>query len=249
MSILVGAFGSAAEVMFQLASGINPNNPVTGQDFTTGTYVSLWLPVFGAFVAVPSSQIVEKGFGTYAVRLTALQTALDGTAYVFAYVPGVSQPSRVQSDIVSPGLPARRELPFVIMPLSDPVYDSGGLGLGHSFTLGEVQTRFSTDSGFANVSLGQIAERGYNMYAVVLTGSQRAVQTDDALVAFNSSSPVPFVPFVAEWDMIVSSYGRPTPAPPTPPPPYTPPPSLGPVDQVALGVNRLCQQFKTKVIS
>lgn len=242
--MLKGASGVSAEVFFQLADTTNPNNPILGQDFTTGSYVYLWTPALDAFVAVLSSQIKEKGRGTYAVQCTSPQTATAGTAYVFGYVPGVSQPSRVQADIVDPLDPARWDLPFVIMPLSDPVYDSGGLGLDYAFVGGEVAARFSIDLAFANVPVGQLVERGFNMYAVQLTDAQRA-HTDGALVSLNVA---PMVPFGAEWDMIVATYASAGPAPlPPAPPPFVPPVSTGPIDQVNAGLNRLALQFKTKV--
>jgi hypothetical protein len=242
--MLKGASGASAEVFFQLADATNPNNPILGQDFTTGSYVYLWTPILDAFVVVLTSQIKEKGRGTYAVQCTSAQSAQAGTAYVFAYVPGVSQPSRVMADIVDPLDPARWDLPFVIMPLADPVYDSGGTGLDYAFAGGEVATRFSTDLAFANVPVGQLVERGFNTYAVELTDAQRH-NADGALVSLNVA---PMVPFVAEWDMIVATYASSGPAPlPPAPPPFVPPVSTGPVDQVSAGLGRLALQFKTKV--
>lgn len=240
----MGASGSAAELFFQLSNASNPNVPVTGVDFTAGDYVYAWYPKTGVFAAASPSQIVEKGLGTFAVQMTSSQSAQDGTAYVFALIPSVSQPFRGSVDIVNPASPARWELPFTVMPLADPVYDADGVGLDWPFTLGQVQQRFSTDGSFSDALLGNIVQRGYNMYAVELTSTQRASDVNAALVAFNASG---MVPVVSEWDMIVASYsGGPTPPPPTPTP-YVPPVSTGPVDQIALGTSRLALQFRTKL--
>ena len=241
----MGSAGSAAELFFQLANAVNPSVPVTGVVFTGHTYISVWLPSTGAFAVVNPSQIVEKGLGTYAVQLTSSQTSKDGTAYVFAEIPSVSQPFRDSLDIVNPASPARYELPFSIMPITDPVYDTGGLGRGWVFAPGEVQQRFASDGAFSNALTGQCVERGFNMYALQLTPAQRAANVNAALVAFSAAS---MITQVAEWDMIVAVYGSSSITPtPAPTPVIVPPPALGTVDQVALGVSRLPAMFKTKV--
>jgi len=206
--ILLGASSAAAEVPVHLATPSNPLTPVTGYGWSTGDLQVFW-PGTGSFVNAPTGNIVEKGFGDYALQGTSTNTSVAGCVYVYAE-PSVSQPFRGVEFVTDPNDPAIHEVPFTLMSLSNPVYTGV---TGHSFTLGEVQICFAGGS-YANVPTSQIVEKGYGMYAVVLTSPQR-LNVDKVYVSAQVSGAVPFT---ADWDMVVSTYIGPVPvaAPPAP---------------------------------
>jgi hypothetical protein len=237
--MLRGASGAAAEIWFGLNNASNPLLPITGYAFSTGQ-VKLSLPSSRSFFSIDTSQLVEKGNGFYAAQLTSTQSAVAGAAYLYSEVFGASQPARVDATITDPSDPARIELPFTILPQSDPVLDSGGLGLDHVFTLGEVSMIFSGGA-FFSVPTSQLVQRGFNMYGLVLTQAQRA-NVNEVGWYVNISS---MVPFGASVDMVIASYVASSPAPPypNPTPPTLPTVPPGNVDEVAAALSRLVFQL------
>lgn len=242
--MLRGASGGAAEIVFHLASDADPLAPVTGHSFGGGPTTSdvlLWVPNTGVFTPATVAHIVEKGYGDYALQLTSTESALAGTAVVFAYVTGTSQPMRAFDFITDPSDPAIHSMPFVLTPIDDPIY---GVGTGITFSLGEVRIRFNGDLSYSDVVLDQLAELGHNVYAVKLTAAQR-VNVNVALVYAVAPS---MMPFSAAWDMVTATYVAPLPpVPPILPPgnPFVPlqqPPGV--VDHVVAGLSRLVLQFR-----
>jgi hypothetical protein len=85
--IFLGETSNAArEVAFHLPSSADPTVPVTGHAFIAGE-VKIRLPG-GAYANADPAQVVEKGFGDYALVLTDAQVATKGKVYIDVQVAG-----------------------------------------------------------------------------------------------------------------------------------------------------------------
>jgi hypothetical protein len=200
--IFLETSGLAAEIPFHLTNSADGVSPVTGQTFGSMDAM-VWWPSAGVFAPVSPSSIVEKGFGDYAVQGTSLNTLVAGTAYLYVSTAG-ALPVRQFAFVTNAAAPAPQELPFTLLPISNPVL---GNDTGQSFTLGQVQLMLS-GLPYANVPLTKIAERGFSMYAVVLTTAQQLFPNQAYIYASVSSE----MPYSADWGMM-SSILIPTPPP------------------------------------
>lgn len=78
------------EVPFHLPNKDAPLTPITGHVFVTGE-VQAYVPGGAGFVNALVGNVVEKGYGDYALQLTAAQVAARGKLWLYAKTPD-SQP-------------------------------------------------------------------------------------------------------------------------------------------------------------
>lgn len=89
----------ARELAFHLPDENDPLTGVTGHSFSTGE-VLVRLPGAVAFVNADVTRVSEKGYGSYALKLTDAQVAEKGKIYIRVSVTG-AQPWTGYEDIVS----------------------------------------------------------------------------------------------------------------------------------------------------
>jgi hypothetical protein len=82
--IAKGSTGSDAELVIKLFNKTT-GAAITGQSFSTGD-IKVWLPSGGSMVSATVANVVEKGLGYYALRLTATESATTGRAYLVLVV-------------------------------------------------------------------------------------------------------------------------------------------------------------------
>lgn len=88
--IIVGETDATArEVPFHLADSTNPLTPITGHVWVDAgggitAEVRVYVPGGSGYVNATIANIVEKGYGDYALQLTGSQVAGKGKAYVYA---------------------------------------------------------------------------------------------------------------------------------------------------------------------
>lgn len=92
-----GASGAAAEVNFSMT---NASGAVTSHSFSTG-HLKVCLPG-GTYVDATVGNIVSKGLGLWALRLTTGETATLGTVFVKTNVSGVFENAQNFSDEIVP---------------------------------------------------------------------------------------------------------------------------------------------------
>jgi hypothetical protein len=166
---------SAAEVPFMLPTSSNPLVGLTGHAFTLGE-VQVQLPG-GSFFNIPVIQIVEKGFGLYAVQLDSTQTLNQGLVYIKTSVTGAQPYEGVEQIGVTGGdivVGTQGYVPFYLPQSADPI--NGPPITGHTFSLGEVQIVVPGSNTFVNVALVDIQEIGLGAYQVIVTGAESAMR-------------------------------------------------------------------------
>lgn len=233
---------TAAEVAFNLPSIANPSVPVTGYAFTTGE-VQILLPG-QTWVNVSPTQIVEKGYGRYCVRLTAAQCALAGSVFIRVNV-ATAQPYfgydriGVFAGDIPQGLGGA--LVFYLPNASDPVY--GAPLTGHVFAAGEV--RVCLPGGvYTDAVVNNIVEIGYGSYALNLTAAQ-TTNRGKVFIYANVSGAQVFEGYETISSTNVStstSTGGGTVVVPVTSPVAPTSPTY--VDHITIAVNRLPQQFR-----
>ena len=188
MILLGEAIPAAAEVPFFLPLSTDPiNSGLTGHSFSSGEVV-MQLPG-GAFFNVSVGQIVEKGFGQYAVQLNSGQTGTAGTVYIRAVISG-AQPYTGTEEIANAEgeifLNASDVVPFFLPNATDPV--NGSPVTGHSFSSGEIKVCLPGSNSFINATVGDISEVGHGLYELAISGSETATRGKIYLFAFVSGS-------------------------------------------------------------
>jgi hypothetical protein len=230
----------AAEVAFTLFSGISP---ITGWSFTLGE-VQIKLPG-GAWTDATLIKIVEKGYGRYAVRLTAAQCLTAGDVYIKAIVAGAQNYygsdviGTLGGDIPQSGTGSINFfLPDAVDPFLNPPLT------GHTFVLGEVRICLP-DTAYADAALVSISEVGYGLYRVNLD----ATQTLKKGKAFVYASVTGYQPFEGYSTILGIGVSDDDVDVPVPIPVITAPSDLSPVgiykDLITNAVNRLCEYSKS----
>lgn len=174
----------AAEILFFVAKP-NPSTGfiegVTGYVFALGEVQIKLSPADLVWINVPISgplsQVVERGHGWYAIRLTPAQRAA-ATTVVYQFVsisdPGNTQPDRGTETIgdLSGDIPEGGTglVIFFLADQTNPVY--GAPLVGHVFTSGEVEISLPNDA-FALVAPADIVECGGGVYGAICTGVRR----------------------------------------------------------------------------
>ena len=166
------------EMPFHLPSSANPLVGVTGHAWNDAgggltDELKFRLPG-GAYTNATIANIVEKGFGDYAYRLTQAQTANAGFAYLYANVPG-AQPWSSSEEIgtiasgilVGETVDVRRELAFHLPSAGDPLTPI----TGHAWVAGEVKLCLPGGV-YANADVARVVEKGFGDYALQLTDAQ-----------------------------------------------------------------------------
>lgn len=233
---------TSAEVPFFLPMAASPLLGLAGHVFALGE-VTLALPGGGPFSAA-TSQIVEKGFGRYCVRLAPSQCAVGGNVYVRAVVTG-AQPYTGVEEIGTAGGDMYEgiggRVPFNLPNSTDPIF--GSPLTGHTFTLGEVQVCLPR-TGYVNALLGNIFEIGFGAYELAIPAA--SALRGKVFVFAQVTGAQRFEGFAT----ILNVGSGPTPIPPTPPGP-TPvpvPPQLAAaafVDHVASALGRIPMQWRS----
>lgn len=243
---------TAAEVWFFLASNANPLVGVTGHDFslnsTTGE-VKLQLPS-GSFFNVAGSQIIEIGYGWYAVRLTSSQTLLGGVVSVYVVTSDAEHDYATDLIGTAPGgeiaVLGSGVIPFYLPNATNPIYGSPVTGYLASFTSGQVMLHLPKTTGFVPASLSDIVEFGNGGYGLKINATETVNRGKAAIHVDIGASSQPFSEWVtilgATGTSVISSSGSP-PLPVTSP--YVPS-SPAYRDHVAGALSRLCEQFKQK---
>lgn len=165
---------TAAEVPFflPLTADTFTGPGLTGHVFVLGE-VQMKLPGAG-WVSVALTQIVEKGYGRYAVRLTSAQCTTSGVVYIRANVSGAQPYSGVEEigtaggDIIENDATAR--IPFFLASRTDPVNTAI---TGWAFTTGEVRVCLPNGT-YADANVANVVEVGFGAYELVLTTAQTA---------------------------------------------------------------------------
>lgn len=174
----------AAEILFYLPLASDPLSPKLGHVFTLGE-VRIKLTPASSWINVALVNIVERGHGWYAIRLTTAQRAAAGVIAYEAVCAG-AQPDRgtetlddeLGGDIAEGGSGL---IPFFLADETDPIY---GTPLeGHTFTLGEVELGLPDDAfGDVDPTTG-IVEIGGGLYGVLVADPQTAKRGKAIVVA------------------------------------------------------------------
>jgi hypothetical protein len=233
---------TAAEVPFELPLDIDPLTGLTGHVFVLGE-VRMRLPGALGWVDVDPVQIVEKGYGRFAIQLTAVQCANPGEVLYAAVVAGC-QPDRGRETIGAGGDIALNTAGWIWFYLADAVDPVNGAPVtGHVFAPGEVRLCLPA-AAYADANVAGIAEWGEGLYALRLSpGAGDTIRRGKAYLYADVPGAQRFETYVTIFGTVVA----PT-VPATPPP--TPANSaafgtvLATVDHVAVAIARLPQQFR-----
>lgn len=233
---------TAAEVPFFLPLATNPIAAgLTGHSFSLGE-VQVHLPG-GVWFNVSTGQIVEKGFGRYAVQLTAAQCAVAGQVYVNAVVSG-AQPYDGSEEVGTAGgdigVGVAGVFPVFLANATDPI--NGAPITGHSWATGEVQVCLPGGS-YANADVTKISEVGLGNYELALSTAQTAARGKIYLIATVSGAQR-----FEGWVTVLNPGGIPlstggSTAVPAPTTTASGVPAL--VNHAAAAHNRLAQQFRS----
>lgn len=238
----------AAEVPFTLPLVTDPLSGLTGHvwvDAGDGTtaQVQIRLPG-GAWANATISKIVEKGYGRYAVRLTAVQCAVAGSVLIYANV-ATAQPYRGyepigegSGDILVGG---SGHLTVYMANESDPVF--GAPVTGHVWTLGQFRVCYPNGV-YQDAVVADITELGNGLYTLSLASSQTLTR---GKVYYQASIPGA-QRFEAYAVILTGAVALITPSVPAPTPIAVPVTSSSPLyyDHTTRALNRLCEQFKVK---
>lgn len=164
------------EIPFHLSEE-DPTIPITGHAFSTGE-LQLKLPGAG-YVNANVANVVEKGFGDYALRLTAGQVVTEGWAYLYANVASGADPNaqpwssaeqigtQAQGIFVGETADLKREVMFHLPDSTNPLTPV----TLHAFLTGEVKICVPGGT-YVNADVTRIVEKGFGDYALKLTGAQ-----------------------------------------------------------------------------
>jgi hypothetical protein len=181
MSIALGeTLASAAEVPFYLGSLGAPTTGITGRVGSFGaTEVQINLPVSSgsrAWIDVANANIVEKGFGWYAVQLTSAQTAVAGNVYILVSNDSLYQPYEGAETIGVDGgdmaVGVGGPVPIYLANAGNPVF--GSPVTGHSWSTGETQIFLPGGGAFVNASTSNLSEIGNGDYELAVTAANAA---------------------------------------------------------------------------
>lgn len=171
--IALGEINSAAaEVPFFLPLSTDPiNSGLTGHNFTNNAStgeVQIQLPG-GSFFNVPGSQIVEKGFGRYCVRLLPSQCLVAGLVYVIAIVANAQPYNGTETIGTAGGDMAPGTTGSIVFFLPNPTNPVFGTPVNNwTFTAGQVQLCLPGGS-YANANLANVSFIGNGAYALALS--------------------------------------------------------------------------------
>ena len=192
------------EIPFHLPDATDPLTPITGHVFIAGE-VKIWLPGAVAYVNASVLNVVEKGLGDYALRLTEAQTATAGSVFLYVDIGVTSQVwtsvERICDQISGIAFEEtandQREMAF---HLSDETSPLDGL-TGHVFVAGEVKIAMPGGV-YANADETRVNEKGFGDYALVLTDAQTAARGKIYLAVVASGAQQ-----WTSWDEIVAPAG------------------------------------------
>lgn len=157
---------TAAEVPFELPLEANPLNGLTGHVFAPGEAM-MKLPGSGVWIDA-RTQIVEKGYGRYAIQLTAAQCELAG-AVLYDVVVAIAEPDRGFEMIGTLGgdiaIGADGFVWFYLANSADPI--NGAPVTGHVFAGGEVRVCLPAGV-YHDATVANIIEGGNGLYALRL---------------------------------------------------------------------------------
>lgn len=179
----------AAEVAFNLPLASDPLTGLTGHTFVLGE-VQIKLPG-GAWTNATLSKIVEKGYGRFAVRLTAAQCITAGDVFLRATVSGTQNYfggdviGVLGGDIPENGTGS---VAFFLPDSDDPFNDPPLTG--HTFVLGQVRMCLP-DGLYADVPLAQIEEVGFGGYKINLLAAN-TVKKGKVFIYANVAGYQPF---------------------------------------------------------
>ncbi len=238
----------AAEVPFTLPLVTDPLTGLTGHvwvDAGDGTtaQVQIRLPG-GTWTNATISKIVEKGYGRFAVRLTAVQCAIAGNVAIYADVPtaqpyrGIEPIGEGSGDII---VGSSAQLTVYLANETDPVF--GAPVTGHVWTLGQFRICYP-NSTYQDAVVADIVELGNGLYALTLASAQTLTR---GKVYYYASVPGA-QRFEAYAMILTGAVALTTPVTPAPTPIPVPVTSSSPLyfDHTARAIDRLCEQFKVK---
>jgi hypothetical protein len=234
----------AAEVAFTLPLDSDPLTGLTGYTFTVGE-VQIKLPG-GVWISPSVSQLGEKGYGRFCVRLTAAQTVNAGDVFIRAEVAGTQY--YFGSDVIGQlggdiAVDSTTGSVSFFLPLeTDPI--NGAPLTGHTFVSGEVRV-CTPDSAYTDATPSQVDEIGFGGFRLRLTAGQTA-KAGKVFVYANVSG-------YQRWEGYCTILNAQTADDVTPDPEPEPTPVPVPivygdpeyVNQYALALNRLPQQFRS----
>lgn len=242
------------EVPFQLPTSSNPLVGLTAHAWTDAgggvtSEVQILLPGSVVWQDATIANIVEKGYGTYALQLTAVQVATAGVVYIRVVVTGAQPYTGSEVIGVTGGdisVSGDGYVPFFLPDATDPV--NGTPITGHVFSAGEVKVCLPGGS-YVNATVADIVEAGYGAYALKLTAASSQTTTRgkayihvdigtssqpyDGYVTILGAATVTVQTVVQTSNLspVVSPYSPSSPS-------YT--------DHAAEALKRLCEQFRAK---
>ena len=231
----------AAEVAFTLPLDSDPLTGLTGWTFTLGE-VQVKLPG-QAWTNIPVIQIVEKGYGRFAVRLSSGQCSVAGDVFIRADISGTQL--YFGSDVIGTlggdiqENSSTGSVPFFLPSATDPV--NGAPLTGYTFALGEVRVCLPNSS-YVNADPAQIEEIGFGGYRLKLTAAQTA-QRGKVFVYANVAGYQRFEGYNTILGAGVGGVASPPEVIPIPVPIVYGDPEY--VNHYALSLNRLPQQFRS----
>ena len=213
MIALNEATPSAAEVPFFLPQYNAPTTGLTGWGFTLGE-AQMRLPG-GAWINVPLAQIVEKGFGWYAVQLTAAQTTVAGVVYlrVVVSVANTAQPF-VGTETIGDGggdidVGADGEVPFFLANAANPVNSPGITG---AYPGGTIKLCLPGSNAFADADQADVVDKGFGAYTYLVKRIEGETTTRGKLYLYATAAGAqPWSGFVTV--LLTGVQAIPTPSP------------------------------------
>lgn len=210
----------AAEVPFTLPLAADPLTGLTGHVFTPGE-VEIRLPGAVSWTAVLVGNLVEKGYGRFAARLTPAQCAVAGTVPISATVAG-AQPYRGAETIGTAGGEIAEGgtgyLMFYLANASDPVY---GAPISGTFASqpGAVIRVCLPNGVYAAALPAEVTSFGNGLHGLPISGATTALRGKIYYYAICDGAQ-PFEAYVT----VLTSSDNAVVAPAPPPPVIDPPP-------------------------
>lgn len=164
----------AAEIPFTLPLASDPLTGLTGWSFTLGE-VQIKLPDSAFWINVAVGKIVEKGYGRFAARLTAAQTATAGIVTLRATVTGAQPFFGYETiGVLGGDIPVEEDgqilfyLPDEVDPINNPAIDDA------DFTLSGTLRICLPDDTYRDCTFGEksaVINLGYGGYALPINST------------------------------------------------------------------------------
>lgn len=241
----------AAEVAFTLPLESDPLTGLTGYTFTLGE-VQIKLPG-QPWANADLVKIVEKGYGRFCVRLTAAQTMVAGDVFVRATVSGTQY--YLGSDVI--GLlggdiqesSSTGSVSFYLPLATDPI--NGTPLLAYDWTEGGTYPSTTPrvrvclpDAVYVDADVALIETVGYGGFKLNLSAAH-TVKRGKVFVWAEVPGYQRSEGYCTILGIGTAGGGSPTPPGPTPVPVPITPDDATYTNQVALGLNRLAEQFRS----